>query len=443
MSCERFEDRLVELACGELPPAEALEVESHAAGCASCREALAGMRATRRTMSALGAEAAPDAGERLLLAAGRAQAQRNAARRRRWIGLWVAPVAMAAGLALAVSWPLLSNSPGSPGREDPDALAVRGWSPPATPDVQRDDRMGPAGETEPAREAERAGEASPASKSAPAPAAPPARRAEPSSQTAKPGRYAQPPPRPSRELEPYTGAPQAPSRDAAARRELEGDTRAPSAAAREPESDTQAAPAIARAPAAERRATRSESGAQAPPTEQESAQEARAASEAPAPASAPSRKSSSRPPSSAGAALAPPAAPEPSAPSRSSLRAESERASTPLSGATSARARYEALRAAGQLRGEVRTFPGCSAEAWRKVETDPDGEVVRYVREGSFDGRRLRVEHLFDASGALVEAAAVDLDDADGRRTPARALGLDVPRRAVDASADARPRCEP
>ena len=80
MSQDAFQDRLLDLAYGELSPREAREVEAHAASCPACRAELARIRETRRIMAALPDEPAPEAGERLLLAAAReaARASRGA-----------------------------------------------------------------------------------------------------------------------------------------------------------------------------------------------------------------------------------------------------------------------------------------------------------------------------------------------------------------------------
>jgi len=43
-TCRRLRSGLVDLASGELAPAERTRVELHAAGCAACRDALAGLR---------------------------------------------------------------------------------------------------------------------------------------------------------------------------------------------------------------------------------------------------------------------------------------------------------------------------------------------------------------------------------------------------------------
>jgi len=51
MSHDRFRDRLLELAYGELPPRQAREVEAHAESCAECGVELGRIRATRRVTS--------------------------------------------------------------------------------------------------------------------------------------------------------------------------------------------------------------------------------------------------------------------------------------------------------------------------------------------------------------------------------------------------------
>ena len=80
MSHDRFQDRLLELAYGELPPKEAREAEAHAASCAECGAELARIRATRQAMSSLPEERAPE-GERILLAAAREAVRDRAPRR--------------------------------------------------------------------------------------------------------------------------------------------------------------------------------------------------------------------------------------------------------------------------------------------------------------------------------------------------------------------------
>jgi hypothetical protein len=113
-------------------------------------------------------------------------------------------------------------------------------------------------------------------------------------------------------------------------------------------------------------------------------------------------------------------------------------------------ARYLELRAAGRLSGAVSVFPDCPAEAWRKVETDPEGRVVRYARHGEAGGAPFEVELYYDEDGALGvaryragggPAREVRLGGAargDARGIPPGAL---VPRGAADAAIDAPPRC--
>lgn len=372
-------DRLLDLACEALPPGEAREVEAHAAGCAACREALARMRATRRTMAALGPEPAPARGEAALLAAAGAQGARNAARRRRRLAMWLAPTAAAAGLAVAVSWQVMGGRPEVPGRGDPEALAVR---------------------------------------SAPAPAAdvpPPGAAREESSRT-----YATPPPAsaPAVASAPPSGAAPSPA-----------DSGAPSPAPEAPPERVAPPPAFEPAPATRAAPAPAPPEPGAAPPAASSERRAAKASRAAAPELAPSASRADEP------------APAPRAAWEAELRAgASDAAGAAEDAEAAARARYAGLRASGQLRGEIRTLPGCEGEAWRKVELDPEGRVVSYVREGRVAGRRLRVEHLFDASGALVAATAFDLET-PGPGQPARALGLDVPLRAEDAGPDAPPRC--
>ncbi|HEX9052558.1 MAG TPA: Fe-S oxidoreductase, partial [Anaeromyxobacter sp.] len=92
------------------------------------------------------------------------------------------------------------------------------------------------------------------------------------------------------------------------------------------------------------------------------------------------------------------------------------------------------------LRTEVRAFPGCAGEAVRRVEVDARGRTVRYVREGTVAGRRLRIEHAFAPDGRPAGVTVTDLD-APGEPLDPRALGLSLPGRAEDAGIDAPPRC--
>jgi hypothetical protein len=75
-SAHRYEDKLLELAYGELPAAEARSVEAHVKGCARCSGALRDIEGVRRQMSQLAAEPAPDAGLESLLAYAQQTARR-------------------------------------------------------------------------------------------------------------------------------------------------------------------------------------------------------------------------------------------------------------------------------------------------------------------------------------------------------------------------------
>ena len=71
MTHDALRDLVVDLAIGALAPRQAAEVEAHAEGCAECRAALAGLRATRALVAGLPPLPAPAHGEGLLLAAAR------------------------------------------------------------------------------------------------------------------------------------------------------------------------------------------------------------------------------------------------------------------------------------------------------------------------------------------------------------------------------------
>lgn len=99
------EDRLLELAYGELPAHEASAVEAHVRGCARCAASLEQIRKVRATMKQLTPVSAPDAGLESLLAYAEQTAKRNAAgpsRAAPWWRRFLAPVASVAALALVV-----------------------------------------------------------------------------------------------------------------------------------------------------------------------------------------------------------------------------------------------------------------------------------------------------------------------------------------------------
>ncbi len=138
-----------------------------------------------------------------------------------------------------------------------------------------------------------------------------------------------------------------------------------------------------------------------------------------APAPAPSRASKAGAPS---AARAPEAAPE-------------GVAGSPGPGPDPV-ARREALRAAGRLRVEERTFPGCKHELWRRVERDADGRVVSYAWEEMVGTQRLRFEAIYGLDGGLVRKQALDA----ATSAPEPAVKFRVPP-ASRVDIDAPPRC--
>ncbi|HEY6006378.1 MAG TPA: hypothetical protein VIV57_26095, partial [Anaeromyxobacter sp.] len=149
---------------------------------------------------------------------------------------------------------------------------------------------------------------------------------------------------------------------------------------------------------------------------------------------------------SAAVASQPEAAPE--APARPEQRARNLELSAKAAKPSEAR-KAEATEALGYAgskaatgaaqRIESRTFERCEGESRRRVEVDAEGRVVRYVREGRFDGRRVRVVHFFGPDGSLARATAEDLDR--GGAVDPRALGIELAERAEDAGIDAPRRC--
>ncbi len=100
-------DMLLEYAYGELSPAARASVESHVAGCETCKRALATMASVRSTMQQLEPVAVPDAGLESLLAYAEQTAARNKAtlkapgERSRW-WLWAASLSSMAAAGLLV-----------------------------------------------------------------------------------------------------------------------------------------------------------------------------------------------------------------------------------------------------------------------------------------------------------------------------------------------------
>ncbi len=134
-----------------------------------------------------------------------------------------------------------------------------------------------------------------------------------------------------------------------------------------------------------------------PAAREETRTEARRDSAAPA-------ASTAAPPPPRAAAAAPRSAAKAAAPSSAAAPSP-----VPSGGAEGeAVARHEALRRAGRLRAEVRTFPGCDGELWRRVERDPDGRVVSYAREALLGARRIRVEVIYADDGAPAQVRVLD-----------------------------------
>jgi Putative zinc-finger len=118
-------DMLLEYAYGELSPAARASVESHVAGCESCRRALANMASVRSTMQKLEPVAVPDTGLESLLAYAEQTAARNKAAvtapgaRHRW-WLWAASLSSMAAAGVLVF--RLTSPPAAA----PEALAQQG-----------------------------------------------------------------------------------------------------------------------------------------------------------------------------------------------------------------------------------------------------------------------------------------------------------------------------
>lgn len=399
MTHERFQERILDLAYGELTAGEARAVEAHAASCADCAAELARIRATRRLMGALPEEPAPESGERVLLAAAREAVRDRARVRSRLLPGWAWSASAVAALVVAVgavSYRLLELRPAAerageellgsgPYAEAPapaalaEPQAAKGAATSRAPDVAPPSHAPVPAPHEPAAK-RRGGEATTARRTAP--------RAEVAQAPAE--RLAHAPPAQPQE-EPTASA------KAASRAESPvAEADAPSAAEAEVVAGFAAPPEVAR--------------------------------------EAPSRRGVPAPRSRSAGAPAPAAAPAPAQAERAADAARVEDAP-----AEDALARYGALRAAGALSGEVRTFPGCEGEAWRKVERDAGGRIVKYVREGRVSGVRVRVEHLFETDGRLALVKATDLDR--GGAIDPGALGLTLPRDAAEADPDAPPRC--
>jgi hypothetical protein len=369
MTHEELRDRLLDLAYGELSPRQAREVEEHAAGCEACGAELGRIRGTRRLMAALPEEPAPERGASILVAAAREAARAPEPRRRwpRWA--WAAPVAAASLAAVvAVSLRIGAVRPASL-REDPNALMGEPSPPraPEAPPAPVDAGAGAAArDAAGAADREARAETSARAEKKAAPA-----RARDEGEA----RFATPPP-PER----------APERNVAAER---------LAAAPAP-----AAPPVAAAPAPAPAAPRQAASEPAAP----SAPQAGVASALPAPsadrgAPAGAAKSAAAPARQmqAKAMAAPEAGP-------------AAEAGSPDEGGAAAVARYEELRRSGRLRAEVRVFPACPREPWRRLERDPEGRIVSYAWENLAGSRRLRLEAIYAPDGSLAARRAFDAE---------------------------------
>jgi len=101
------EDRLLELAYGEVPPAEARTLCQHVDGCTRCRDVLQGIAEVRSAVRSVPPEPAPQRGLESLLAYGEQAAARARSHRRslRLVGL------LSVATAVALAWVLLPLSP--------------------------------------------------------------------------------------------------------------------------------------------------------------------------------------------------------------------------------------------------------------------------------------------------------------------------------------------
>lgn len=427
MTHETAREKLLDLAYGELTGREARRVEAHLHECEACRAELAAIRETRGLMSALGEAPAPERGEAELLAAARAAAEGR--RRPRLLALppWFLG-ASASAVALfvvgAISYRLLALGPAR--RADQEALLGRG--PDAAVAVE------PGAEATAQRDAAAAVE-------------------RPTGEAAKsePGTAAERGRAVVTEREPTVRAERVVPGLTEERRRKAFSERGPE------ESEDRAAelpapPPIARTPAPR---------AEAPPPEPDRAPAPRGPSEdrarsapeprfAKAPAQEPSRADEPPPPPSSAPAYPAPAAGAAEAPGSARSGAPSAALAQRAPGESDPVARWQALRAAGRLRGEVVTFLECPGEAWRKVESDPQGRVIRYVRHGLAGGVPFEAELFYAEDGALGAARYREASGAwrelrfpGGWAAPADHIPPPAlePARAGDAAADAPPRC--
>lgn len=129
------DDRLLELAYGEAPTAEARALRQHVDGCARCRQVLEGIAEVRSAFRSVPAEPAPERGLESLLAYGEQAAARARSRRG---GLRILAL-LSAATAFAVVW-LVLPSP----RPQSDGVAKSAATQPTDALAQAELRVAPA-----------------------------------------------------------------------------------------------------------------------------------------------------------------------------------------------------------------------------------------------------------------------------------------------------------
>jgi hypothetical protein len=124
VSAHPEEDRLLELAYGEAPPAEARSLRQHVDGCTRCQDVLQGIAEVRSAVRSVPPDPAPERGLESLLAYGEQAAARARSRRRslRLIGL------LSVATAVAVAWVLLPVT--ARDRQAPQDILARADVPP-------------------------------------------------------------------------------------------------------------------------------------------------------------------------------------------------------------------------------------------------------------------------------------------------------------------------
>lgn len=359
MTHEALQERLLDLAYGELSPRDAREVQEHVRSCDACRTELARIEGTRRTMSALGPEAAPAGGDRILAAAAREAVRGRVSRRSvpRWLwGGTLAAASVAAAVAVSLKLGEVARPPSL--RDDPDVLL--GERPYAAPPAAEPGRSVAGAGPEAGRD-----EVGAAPADAERFASPPEREATGTKKAAPQRRAPAPSPRAAAPAPPPASPPAASA----------APPPAPSPSATPPSTSAQADRAAPRAGAAgvvEDRPSATQRKAEAAPKSRAEDAPGRAAA-APAPAM--------RSRSMAQAPEAAPAAPD-------------------LDDSRSAGiAWYEEMRRSGKLTAEVREFPGCARESWRRIERDPAGRIVSYSWRGDEGGARFEVIYLPNGRG--------------------------------------------